>query len=108
MDVFLLPYARDEHARYRSPLKLYEYLAAGRPIVSTTHPEVQEMRDVVCLAKTPEAFAAGMLSALAEDSPAQQERRLAVARQNSWDLRVDEMEGHLHRHLRDRNRATYA
>jgi glycosyltransferase involved in cell wall biosynthesis len=92
IDVFLLPYVSDELARYRSPLKLYEYLAAGRPIVSTMHPEVQEMSDVVHLASTPNEFAIKLTRALVEDSPEQQQQRLAVARQHSWDLRVDEME----------------
>mgnify|MGYP001072430147 CR=1 FL=1 len=92
MDIFLFPYVNDERARYRSPLKLYEYLAAGRPVVSTRHPEVQEMEDVVEIAATPDEFVAKLRSALLNDNFEQQQRRLAVARQNSWDSRVDKME----------------
>jgi glycosyltransferase involved in cell wall biosynthesis len=92
MDIFLLPYVSDERARYRSPLKLYEYLAAGRPVVSTMHPEVREVSDVVSLVTTPNEFVAKLTSALREDSLEQQQRRLAVAQQHSWELLVDEME----------------
>jgi glycosyltransferase involved in cell wall biosynthesis len=92
MDVCLLPYVSDELARYRSPLKLYEYLAAGRPVVSTMHPEVQEMSYVVYVANTPDEFAHNLTRALEEDSPEQQRRRLSLAQQHSWDLRVEEME----------------
>jgi len=92
LDVCLLPYVGDERARYRSPLKLYEYLAAGLPVVSTDHPEAQELGDVVYLASTPEVFLERVAQALAEDSPARQRQRGAVAQRHSWDSRVDEME----------------
>jgi len=92
MDVCLLPYADDERARYRSPLKLYEYLAAGKPVVSTDHPEARELAEVIDIAATPEAFIASVERALAEDRPAEQRRRVAAAQPHSWDRRVDEME----------------
>ncbi len=92
MDVCLLPYVADERGYYRSPLKLYEYLAAGRPVVSTDHPEARELSEVVYIAATPEAFVARIDQALAEDDVGRQRQRVAVARENSWDRRVDEME----------------
>jgi len=92
MDVCLLPYADDERARYRSPLKLYEYLAAGKPVVSTDHPEARELGDAVYRAATPEAFLERVALALGQDSPERQRQRIAGAQQHSWDRRVDEME----------------
>jgi glycosyltransferase involved in cell wall biosynthesis len=92
MDVCLLPYVGDERACYRSPLKLYEYLAAGLPVVSTEHPEAQELSDVIYLASTPETFLERIAQAMAEDSPERQRQRVAVAQRHSWDSRVDEME----------------
>lgn len=92
MDVCLLPNVDDERGSYRSPLKLYEYLAAGKPIVSSEQPEVREFGDVVYMATTPADFAGQITRALAEDGPERRQQRLAVAGQHSWDLRVDEME----------------
>jgi glycosyltransferase involved in cell wall biosynthesis len=99
MDVCLLPYVDDERARYRSPLKLYEYLAAGKPVVSTNHPEAQELGDVVYLASTPEAYLERVAQALAQDGQERQRQRVAVARRHSWDRRVGEMERLIHRYL---------
>ena len=99
MDVCLLPYVDDERARYRSPLKLYEYLAAGKPVVSTDHPEAQELGDVIHLASTPETYLERVAQALAQDSQERQRQRVAVARRHSWDRRVDEMERLIHRYL---------
>lgn len=93
MDVCLLPYVSDERGHYRSPLKLYEYLAAGKPIVSTEHPEASEFASHLYLASTPEGFLKGVAQALTQDSPQQQQERIAIAQQHSWDSRVDQMEG---------------
>jgi glycosyltransferase involved in cell wall biosynthesis len=99
LDLCLLPYVSDERGQFRSPLKLYEYLAAGKPIVSIDHPEASEFGDLVYLAPTPEAFVAQIDRALAEDSPERRRQRLAIAGQHDWDRRVDEMERILHTHL---------
>ncbi len=92
MDVCLLPYVGDERARYRSPLKLYEYLAAGKPVVSTDHPEARELGDVIYLASTPETYLERVAQALAQDGQERQRQRVSIAQQHSWDSRVDEME----------------
>ena len=99
MDVCLLPYADTEFARYRSPLKLYEYLAAGKPIVSTNHPEVQEFAQWVKIASTPDEFATAVVQALEEDSPEKQCCRIRLSQQHSWNRRVDEMEQIMIAHL---------
>ena len=101
VDVFLLPYVRDEKAVYRSPLKLYEYLATGRPIVSTPHPEVTEFGDLVYVGSTPDEFAALIQNALV-DSQAERDRRRASAQEHSWDQRVQTMVTILHRVLEEK------
>jgi glycosyltransferase involved in cell wall biosynthesis len=92
MDVCLLPYADDEYARFRSPLKLYEYLAAGKPVVSTDHPEVREFLPWVELASGVEDYAGAIRRASTEEKAGQQATRSAQVRNHSWDQRVDEIE----------------
>ena len=100
IDVCLLPYADTELARYRSPLKLYECLAAGKPIVSTNHPEVREFAAWVEIASTPEEFADAIVRAKKEDSPARRRHLAEVGEQHSWDSRVSDMERILNAHLK--------
>lgn len=92
MDICLLPYTDTEFARYRSPLKLYEYLAAGKAIVSTNHPEVQEFSQWVNIAASSDDFVSAILHAYQHDSPESQSRRSRIAEAHSWDRRVDKME----------------
>jgi glycosyltransferase involved in cell wall biosynthesis len=103
MDVCLIPYISDERGLYRSPLKLYEYLAAGRPVVSTENPEVIEFAPIVRIAKNPISFVEQIASALAEDNPLEQSKRIQIARRNSWDLRVDQMERLIWQTLEDKS-----
>jgi glycosyltransferase involved in cell wall biosynthesis len=80
-DVALMPFARNEATRFISPTKTPEYLAAGRPVVSTSIRDVIRPygeRGLVRIADTPGAFVAAAQAAMAED-----------ALNDSWLARVD-------------------
>jgi glycosyltransferase involved in cell wall biosynthesis len=70
-----------------NPIKLREYLAAGRPVVSTPLPAVLEYRDVVEVASGRDEFADAVIRALGpdQDSADSRERRRARVRGESWD-----------------------
>lgn len=89
-DGCLLPYVQNDAALYRSPLKLYEYLATGKPIISTPHPEVSQFKAMVTIATAPN-FVRAIESALQNDTPQQHQQRRQLAHRHSWDARVDEM-----------------
>lgn len=56
IDVFINPYKRDDIAESCSPLKVFEYLAAGKPVVSVAMPEVMRFVPFVKIADSPESF----------------------------------------------------
>jgi glycosyltransferase involved in cell wall biosynthesis len=87
-DACILPYERNVWTENIDSLKLYEYLACGRPIVSTDIPAARIFGDAVRIAEEPAAFVAAIAAALADDSPEQAARRRAVAAANTWDMRV--------------------
>lgn len=89
MAVGLMPYEQDQHSNSISPLKLYDYLAAGLPIAAVDIPAVREFSAWVSIADRPEAFPAAVERALAGDSPQSRQARLAVASQHSWTKRVE-------------------
>jgi glycosyltransferase involved in cell wall biosynthesis len=96
MDVNVMIYRSDGSGWYRYiyPLKLHEYLAAGRPVVSSPLDSVRPFRAVVDLADTPDAWLAAIERALA-GGVGTPDRRRAVALENTWDKRVDLLEGWL-------------
>jgi glycosyltransferase involved in cell wall biosynthesis len=86
-DVCLLPYQINEWTKHIDSLKLYEYLACGKPVVATDLPLARRF-EVVRIVKNESEFVSGMNDALKEDGPALQARRRQIAAQNTWEQRV--------------------
>lgn len=76
-----------------SPVRLYEYLAAGKPIVSTPRPaQVLDYTGAVYLAGTPGEFIACCKKAIDERDAWKARRRVEYGRAASWDARATELE----------------
>jgi glycosyltransferase involved in cell wall biosynthesis len=95
IDVGLVPYGDTEFNRLSFPLKTLEYLAAGRPVVSTPLPAVRWLEtELVTLAATPEAFAQSVAQAAARPRDAEiVGRRRAFAERHSWARRAEAFAG---------------
>lgn len=88
-DVCLMPFALNPSTRFISPTKTLEYLAAGKPVVSTAVPDVvRQYASVVAIAKSPNEFIRACETIL-EGGEAEQTRFAATARAisaaTSWD-----------------------
>ncbi len=94
LHVGLTPYAVTDFNRASFPLKTLEYLAAGRPAVSTDLPAARALEtDLVELVTTPQEFASRTLALLsAPPDEALVARRQAFARQHSWAERARRLE----------------
>ena len=93
-DAAILPFARNEATRFISPTKTPEYLAAGRPVVSTAIADVVEpygRLGLVHIADSPLDFTIAVERALAED-PSQRQAEVDVfLAANSWDSTFSKM-----------------
>jgi glycosyltransferase involved in cell wall biosynthesis len=90
-DVCMVPHRASQFVESLQPIKLWEYLAAGKPIVSTNIAGFRDYPDLVRIASGPREFARQLVEA-ASEGPRLAERRQAVARENSWQARVDAIE----------------
>lgn len=88
-DCCLVPFRLNGLTEAVNPIKLREYLAAGRPVVSSAMPEVEAYGDVVALARTPAEFTDAVMRTLddpgADTDEARDRRRSRVAGE-SWDV----------------------
>jgi glycosyltransferase involved in cell wall biosynthesis len=95
-DACIVPYRRSAYTETVVPSKINEYLAMGKPVVSTNLPPVCDFNDkhqvLVTAEEHPESFLRAIEHALrlGEDA-ALLERRRAVARQGDWDARLEAM-----------------
>jgi glycosyltransferase involved in cell wall biosynthesis len=103
-DVAIMPWRQNEWIAACNPVKLKEYLALGKPIVSTPYPEGAAYQDLVYFATTPAEFAHAIRNALNEDNATRQaERRQRVAGQ-TWDNLATELLGQLEGILEEKDR----
>lgn len=104
ISVCLIPYIVDEHTRYMHPLKTLEYLAAGKPVVSTPLPALSIYGDMIRIAADTQSFIAAVEQALATDSAAEQARRVAYAQGHSWENRLETISNLIENRLADKKR----
>jgi glycosyltransferase involved in cell wall biosynthesis len=90
VEATIIPYRVGHQMASVFPMKTYEYLAAGRPVVSTPLPALADVRDVT-LAATAEEFAACLQEALDQDTPAARAARSAAAQDHSWESRLEQI-----------------
>ncbi len=89
-DVAMVPFAINDITLATSPLKLFEYFAAGRPVIATEMPECAAF-DVVRVVRDADEFAAALDAARAKGADPGFRRRLAeLAAANTWRARARE------------------
>ncbi|MEC0239710.1 glycosyltransferase [Paenibacillus dokdonensis] len=99
-DVAIIPFLQNELTRATNPVKLYEYLSAGKPVVSTYLPELEVVADgLTTIARTPEAFEDAIECSLMENDPQQMELRQQYAQTHTWEMRYQELHQTIQRQL---------
>lgn len=89
-DTLLLPFKCNELTSRIYPLKINEYLASGKPVISTIFSDdIRSFADVVYLAEDSEAFSKAINIAMSKDSQEAARDRHARASENSWVNRVE-------------------
>jgi len=90
--VCLMPYIFDKWMlKAGQPLKLQEYLASGKPIVSVPFESLREYKRLVYVAKTSREFILKIKSALKEKDDNLKWNRIKIAKNNTWDKRFQFM-----------------
>jgi glycosyltransferase involved in cell wall biosynthesis len=90
LDIGLLPYEVNLETVNISPLKMYEYLAVGIPIVSTNIPAVDKKRELVAIASDASSFVLCCEENL-NDRSELLDRRVHEASLNTWEDRVTQL-----------------
>ncbi|MCW5849749.1 MAG: glycosyltransferase, partial [Anaerolineae bacterium] len=87
-DACLIPFKVNPITEATDPVKFYEYISQGKPVVATHMPELYPYRDLLYIADDYDDFIRQVDLAVRENDPALRERRVALAHQNTWKERV--------------------
>lgn len=88
-DCCVIPFKINSLTLATNPVKLYEMLAAGKPVVSVPLPELQipELANLVVLADSARSFSLGISKSISENSEDRVRLRQDFAAQNTWQSR---------------------
>jgi len=91
-DVCMVPHCETAFTQSLNPIKLWEYLASGKPVASTNVAGFRDFSDLCHIGSGEDAFLSACREALSEkgDGKRAQQRR-EIAKNHSWDARLDEL-----------------
>lgn len=98
-DACLIPYKQSEFANSAFPLKLMEYFYYGKPVVSVTLSALKEYDELTYQYENNPALVRAIIKALEEEDSQKAERRRTIARDNTWEKRVETIATTLREHL---------
>jgi glycosyltransferase involved in cell wall biosynthesis len=99
-DVCIMPFAMNEATRFINPTKALEYMATGRPIVSTAVEDViAQFSEIITIAGNALQFAEACERLAVQPEPCRIEHAVAIAAQNSWESIVARLEQHVEQAL---------
>lgn len=92
MDCALIPFLCNTLTASIYPLKINEYLAAGKPVIATAFSDdIRSFADCIYLAENPGDFIGLIAEALTENDPDKIRRRIEVAESNTWETRIRQL-----------------
>jgi GT2 family glycosyltransferase/glycosyltransferase involved in cell wall biosynthesis len=86
-DACIIPFVLNQVTRHTDPVKLYEYLSQGKPVVATALGELGQCGDLIYIASGPGDFAGKLDRALSENDPQLRRRRIEFAASHTWPQR---------------------
>ena len=91
VSVALIPYKTNALTQNIFPLKLFEYLAAGVPVVVGGLPELGKFQGVISVAESPRDYPRLVQEEMSRDGQTARAERIALAGENTWEHRVEEI-----------------
>ncbi|MEZ4926684.1 MAG: glycosyltransferase [Saprospiraceae bacterium] len=92
MDCVLIPFLCNTLTASIYPLKINEYLAAGKSVVSTSFStDIRNFAPVIRLAESHPEFIEQIEEALQENDPDLMQKRLEIAKSNTWEARIQQL-----------------
>lgn len=88
-DICMIPFRIYSLTKSVNPTKLYEYLATGKPIISTNLPEIEKFQDIVYVTKTKQEFVSSIKKIITNEHNPQ--KSFSLAEEHDWKEKASKM-----------------
>lgn len=102
-DICMIPFKYNKFNLATNPLKFWEYLAAGKPILSLRLPDIEPYEDILYLYTNKEGALKKLQVALNDNDPSSKRRRMEIAKNNDISLKSKTYYEVLTKYLRDKD-----
>ena len=92
-DALIMPWNKSDWIKACNPIKMKEYLATGRPVITTDFPALEPFRDMVRVADGADEFANAIADSLLSETNAEPQRQAVES--ESWEAKTEELNSHL-------------
>jgi hypothetical protein len=89
-DAAIIPFRVSQMTEAVNPIKMWEYMAAGTPVVTTALPEARGIPEIYC-SENDDQFIANIRQALNEDPHQFRQARISLAQRNTWLARAQQI-----------------
>ncbi|MFW9881715.1 MAG: glycosyltransferase [Candidatus Thorarchaeota archaeon] len=90
-DVAIIPHKVNKFTKSMNPLKLYEYLACSKPVVTTPIAGIEKFKDLIYVASSKEEFNNKIQEALQNNNEELEKKRFESVKNYSWQPRINQM-----------------
>ncbi len=87
----IIPFVRNEFTENIFPMKVNEYLAVGKPVISTNFSDLSSLSDIIKIVNDVEEFQVQLISEIQNDNEAKKEQRIEHAMNQSWSKKADKL-----------------
>ncbi|MFN3551186.1 MAG: glycosyltransferase [Endomicrobiia bacterium] len=101
-DICILPSLINEYTKNMFPMKFFEYLSTGKPVVSVDLPSLEEFKKYFYCAKDKYEFVLQIEKAIKEDNEELKKNRIEIAKQFTWEKRIEEMSDIIEKNIKQR------
>jgi glycosyltransferase involved in cell wall biosynthesis len=98
-DVAIMPWNKNKWIEFCNPVKVKEYLALGKPVVSTYYPEIEPYSDIVYVARNYEQFISYIRAAVEENDIGLRLSRRKRVKYETWDIKVEQIKAFIDKGL---------
>jgi len=90
-DIGIIPHQQAEFSASTNPMKMYEYLACGKPVVATQNSGTENIEDMIAVANNSEDFNDKLNDLLKSDNDDKKQERQEFVKKHSWISAADKM-----------------
>ncbi len=90
-DICLIPYVKNPYNKYSFPLKFWEFMATGKPLIVSGLPELEKFSHLVEIVDDAASFTQAVRGILKGEEKEKISKRIALAKENTWEKRVEQL-----------------